>query len=99
MSTPTEEGKEEEASAAADEMREAAEEITQLAPPPSQEPKQLRFTIICRSPGDVAAVHIMGINVEAAKFSARQLLGTNVPDTTADDWEALIAYLGFQEIL
>jgi hypothetical protein len=138
MSTPTEEGKEEESiyskpaeldsaptCAELDELlgvdseievseEEVAEQaqrlLERMTPQPAEPPpvpKQMRFTVICgskmllqdREQRDIAAVHIMAIDTESAKFSAKQLLGANVQNTTPDDWDAVIAYLGFQEIL
>jgi hypothetical protein len=139
MSTPTEEGKEEESiyskpaeldveesdseikerlrfeqkelEVSEEEVAEQAQRLLErMTPQPAEPPpvpKQMRFTVICgskmllqdREQRDIAAVHIMAIDTESAKFSAKQLLGANVQDTTPDDWDAVIAYLGFQEIL
>jgi len=78
--------------------------------PPQPEPKKSRFTIICvckvvldGAPDpevrDVAAVHVMGTSIADAKQNAKLLLAAHIKQTTLDDWDAVLAYLGHQEIL
>jgi len=77
---------------------------------PQPEPKKSRFTIICvckislegatdPEVRDVAAVHVMGSSIADAKAAARTLLAAHVKETTLNDWDAVLAYLGHQEIL
>ncbi len=73
---------------------------------PQPQPRRLRFTVLCgRKEGenayrrDIAAVHIMGVDLAEARVSAITLLAANVKDTTVDDWEPIIGYLGHLEIL
>ena len=78
--------------------------------PPQPEPKKSRFTIICvckislegatdPEVRDVAAVHVMGSSIADAKAAARTLLAAHVKETTLNDWDAVLTYLGHQEIL
>ena len=78
----------------------------QPQPAPPAQPRRLRFTVLCgRKEGentyrrDIAAVHIMGVDLPEARVNAITLLAANVKDTTVDDWEPIIGYLGHLEIL
>ncbi len=78
----------------------------QPQPAPPTPPRRLRFTVLCgRKEGenayrrDIAAVHIMGADLPEARVNAVTLLAANVKDTTVDDWEPIIGYLGHLEIL
>lgn len=81
----------------------------QPQPAPPAPPRRLRFTVLCgRKVGsdednvyrrDIAAVHIMGADLPEARVNAITLLAANVIDTTVDDWEPIIGYLGHLEIL
>lgn len=78
----------------------------QPQPAPPAPPRRLRFTVLCgRKEGenayrrDIAAVHIMGVDLPEARVNAITLLAANVKDTTVDDWEPIIGYLGHLEIL
>jgi hypothetical protein len=75
------------------------------AEPQPEEPKEklLRFTVICGNKKsdtrDVAAVHITSPNLEDAHVRARLTLGANVEGTEAADWEPVLTYLGWQEVI
>ncbi len=102
----------ERAEALTKEVKNNAEEVdpkvleNQPQPAPPAPPRRLRFTVLCgRKVGDdtyrrdIAAVHIMGIDLPEARVNAITLLAANVKDTTVDDWEPIIGYLGHLEIL
>jgi hypothetical protein len=86
------------------------EDQPQPAPP---QQKQTRFTVVCGCnvplPGDnppegkttrsIAAVFIVATSIPDAREQAVTLLAANVKETTVDDWEAVIVYLGHQEML
>lgn len=85
-------------------IEETIEKLAEELAPPEQ--NRRNFTVICGCllktrdvgfPHDVAAVHIKATDVDSAREGAKQLLGENVPDTEAKDWEPMITYVGLQE--